>query len=252
MAAALVKNCTCGTYLEAVEQPTMNRTESLVHTLLASVTTLTLTILLAGCGASAATEVADVTPIPIYTPWSATATPLPATQEPPPALTTTTEPTATQEPTATANITTTALPPSTETQATLPAPATAPVAAEETPAAEAPADTTPLPADFAFALENANAADGEQLTVSNGCIACHGLVEGQAMVGPSWYGVGTHAATRVAGESAPYYLYQSILEPNAHIVGGFPPDLMPKVYADTLSTEQIAGIVAYLLSLQVE
>jgi len=27
---------------------------------------------------------------------------------------------------------------------------------------------------------------------------------------------------------------------------------MPKVYADTLSTEQIAGIVAYLLSLQVE
>jgi len=110
----------------------------------------------------------------------------------------------------------------------------------------------PSPTDFAVALETANAVDGEQLTVSNGCIACHSLVKGQTMVGPSWYGIGSYAATRVARESAPYYLYQSIMDPNAHVVEGFMPDLMPKVYADTLSTAQIADIVAYLLSLQAE
>ena len=91
-----------------------------------------------------------------------------------------------------------------------------------------------------------------QLTVANGCIACHSLVEGQVLVGPPWYNVANTAATRVAGEPAPVYLYQSIMEPNAHVVEGFTPDLMPKVYADTLSTEQIADIIAYMLSLTAE
>ncbi|MCB0042111.1 MAG: c-type cytochrome [Caldilinea sp.] len=263
----------------------MNRTDSFVHMLGTGVATLALATLLAGCGATPTPDVADVTPIPVYTPWSAaaapaeataTATPLPATQEPtalPP--TATTAPTATQEPsatpeatatseatatpvpTATAKPTATELPAATETQAAPEAPATEPAAAVETPAAEAPAETAPadamqLPADFAAALEGADAANGEQLTVSNGCIACHSLVEGQTLVGPSWYGVGSHAENRVPGESAPFYLYQSIMEPNAHVVEGFTPDLMPKVYADTLSTAQIADIVAYLLSLQAE
>ena len=258
----------------------MNRTDSFVHMLGTGVATLALATLLAGCGATPTPDVADVTPIPVYTPWSAaaapaeatdTATPLPATQEPtalPP--TATTAPTATQEPsatpeatatseatatpvpTATAKPTATELPAATETQAAPEAPATEPAAAVETPAAEAPADAMQLPADFAAALEGADAANGEQLTVSNGCIACHSLVEGQTLVGPSWYGVGSHAENRVPGESAPFYLYQSIMEPNAHVVEGFTPDLMPKVYADTLSTAQIADIVAYLLSLQAE
>ena len=109
-----------------------------------------------------------------------------------------------------------------------------------------------MPAGFAAALDSADAANGEQLTVSNGCIACHSLIEGQTLVGPSWYGLGNQAADRVPGESAPFYLYQSIMEPNAHVVDGFTPDLMPKVYADTLSTEQSADIVAYLLGLQAE
>lgn len=289
MADALVNYCTCRTYQETIELLTMNRTDSFVHMLGAGVATLALAAMLAGCGATPTAEVADITPIPVYTPWSAaaspaeatdeataTATPLPATQEPtalPPTLTT--APTATQEPTATPEATATAeatatpeptattaptateLPAATGIEAAPEAPATEPAAAAEAPAAEAPADAAPaddmqLPADFASALGSADAANGEQLTVSNGCIACHSLVEGQTLVGPSWYGVGSHAATRVAGESAPFYLYQSILEPNAHVVEGFTPDLMPKVYADTLSTAQIADIVAYLLSLTAE
>ncbi len=297
MADALVNYCTCRTYQETIELLTMNRTDSFVHMLGAGVATLALAAMLAGCGATPTAEDADITPIPVYTPWSAaappaeataTVTPLPATQEPtavPPTATTaptatqeptampeatatpeptatpeataTSEATATPEPTATTAPTATELPAAIETEAAPEAPATEPAAATEAPAAEAPADAAPadamqLPADFAAALESADAANGEQLTVSNGCIACHSLVEGQTLVGPSWYDVGSHAATRVAGESAPFYLYQSIMEPNAHVVEGFTPDLMPKVYADTLSTAQIADIVAYLLSLTAE
>ena len=283
----------------------MNRPEALAYTLRAGITTFALATLLAGCDTSTAVDAADITPIPIYTPWSAaaalteatatatllsttqesasriatitttptaaqepaTATPT-AAQEPAAATPTAAQepaaatPTAAQEPAATtptaaqepAATTPTAAqePAAATTQMAAETPTTTPNALKETPATETADPVMPSPTDFAVALETANAVDGEQLTVSNGCIACHSLVKGQTMVGPSWYGIGSYAATRVARESAPYYLYQSIMDPNAHVVEGFMPDLMPKVYADTLSTAQIADIVAYLLSLQAE
>ena len=103
---------------------------------------------------------------------------------------------------------------------------------------------------MAALLDSADPATGEQLTVSNGCIACHSLQKDQVLVGPSWYSVGATAATRVEGESAPAYLYQSITDPNAHIVEGFQPNLMPQIYKDTLTPAQLADIIAYLLSLK--
>ena len=70
------------------------------------------------------------------------------------------------------------------------------------------------------------------------------------MVGPSWHIVGATAGTRVDGESAEAYLYQSIVSPNAHVVEGFQPSLMPPTYRDTLTASQLADILAYLLNLK--
>jgi cytochrome c551/c552 len=95
-------------------------------------------------------------------------------------------------------------------------------------------------------------ANGEQLTVANGCIACHSLQEGVVMVGPSWHNLGATAATRVTGQSAAAYLYESIVSPNAHVVEGFQPNLMPPTYRDALTAPQLADIIAYLLSLGAE
>ncbi|HQY90036.1 c-type cytochrome [Caldilinea sp.] len=152
------------------------------------------------------------------------------------------EPTATPEPLVTAEPTLTIAP----------TPAPTEEAAETGAAPSAPTGEDLLPAAVADLLKTADAANGEQLTVANGCIACHSLQEGVVMVGPSWHNIGAVAATRVAGESAAAYLYQSITEPNAHVVEGFLPNLMPATYQDTLAPGQIADIIAYLLSLGAE
>jgi len=46
------------------------------------------------------------------------------------------------------------------------------------------------------------------------------------------------------------YLLKSILDPNLQVVEGYRPDLMPKVYEDTLSQEEIQDLIAYIRSLE--
>jgi hypothetical protein len=43
---------------------------------------------------------------------------------------------------------------------------------------------------------------------------------------------------------------ESILDPNATLVDGFPADTMPNVWGDELSGEQVDQLVAYLLTLK--
>ena len=113
----------------------------------------------------------------------------------------------------------------------------------------APADSG-LPAAIASLLPNANPVHGGELALQNGCSACHSLDEGVKVVGPSWYNLGNHAAIRVSGESAPLYLYNSIFLPNQYILEGFLPNLMPQTYADQLSEQDMADLIAYLLKLR--
>jgi hypothetical protein len=56
----------------------------------------------------------------------------------------------------------------------------------------------------------------------------------------------------VAGQSAEFYLYNSIIHPNDFVVEGFLPNLMPQLYEATLTEEQIAHMIAYLLTLRGE
>ncbi len=92
------------------------------------------------------------------------------------------------------------------------------------------------------------AAAGEELFAETiigtqaGCITCHSLSEGEVIVGPSIAGVGSRLSEAE--------LRESILDPNAVLVEGFPANTMPPVWEDELTDEQVDQLVAYMLTLK--
>lgn len=94
----------------------------------------------------------------------------------------------------------------------------------------------------------AGATEGDQIFTAAGCNACHTLADvgSTSDVGPS-----LDALAEVAGErtdlSPEDYVRQAILEPNAFVVEGFRPDVMPGNYGDQLTDEQVDTLVEYLL-----
>ena len=97
-----------------------------------------------------------------------------------------------------------------------------------------------------------DAARGKELYQTGGasgvpCNTCHSL-DGSPLVGPSLQGISTKAADRMPGLSAEDYLKQSIDNPSAYMAEGFS-DQMYKGYADSLSREELADLVAYLMTL---
>jgi cytochrome c551/c552 len=109
--------------------------------------------------------------------------------------------------------------------------------------------TAGLPEDFAAALASASAENGETLALTNGCIGCHALDPEQQMTGPTWFHMADTSVNRVPDQGPALYLYTSILQPNVHIVDGYPQNIMPQNYTDLLSQEDLADMVAYLLTL---
>lgn len=88
-----------------------------------------------------------------------------------------------------------------------------------------------------------------------GCVSCHSLEPGVVKVGPSHAEVGARAEQLVRapdyrGEAttAAEYLRESILEPNAHVVEGFERGLMYQNFDQVLSEQQVADLVAFLLT----
>jgi cytochrome c553 len=79
------------------------------------------------------------------------------------------------------------------------------------------------------------------------CSSCH-TTDGSTLTGPSFKGLSSTAATRISGLSAPDYVYQSITNPPSYLVSGFS-NLMYNQYAQRLTPQQIADLMAYLLSL---
>jgi len=82
-----------------------------------------------------------------------------------------------------------------------------------------------------------------------GCITCHSLAEGVVLVGPSHYGLANYADDVVPGQSAEAYLWTSIINPNAHITAGFNADEMYAQYGSELSVQDVADLVAFMLTL---
>jgi mono/diheme cytochrome c family protein len=94
-------------------------------------------------------------------------------------------------------------------------------------------------------------AHGEQLAKDNGCIACH-ATDSKRLVGPGWGGLYNSKVSLADGSTVTAddsYLQESIREPNAKIVAGYPASVMP-AYKTLLKDDEINAIVAYLHTLE--
>ena len=94
-------------------------------------------------------------------------------------------------------------------------------------------------------------ARGRQVYDRLGCATCHeaGLNNLFRPVGPPLDHIGTVAATRRAGVPAEDYIRQSVVEPGAYVVPGYP-DSMPRGMGDRLTGEDLDALVSYLASLR--
>ena len=117
-----------------------------------------------------------------------------------------------------------------------------------------PGATAAAPAAVAAVLPASNAPDpvalGAQLVKDNGCVACH-ATDDKRLVGPGWGGLYKSKVTLADGSTVKAddaYLRESILQPNAKIVAGYPASVMPD-YSQLLTKEQVDAIVAYLHTL---
>lgn len=105
---------------------------------------------------------------------------------------------------------------------------------------------TPVP----YVEMEGDAARGEQLfsqTIEGAppCAACH--IPGSP-ASPDLTGYGAIAGERVPGESAHEYTYYSITEPGRFIVPGYGSAMYDR-YGERLTQQQIADLIAYMLTL---
>jgi len=94
-------------------------------------------------------------------------------------------------------------------------------------------------------------ARGRQVYRASGCASCHesSLFNLFRPVGPVLNDIGLVGAKRIPGMSAEDYIRQSIADPGAYVVPGYP-DSMPRGLARDISPEDLAALVAYLASLK--
>lgn len=130
--------------------------------------------------------------------------------------------------------------------------------AEGGPAALPPGEV--VGTDISIQLPAGDPQAGQALSAGSlGCAGCHEL----AAVGPPWApagevaGIGERADTRFTQEgypgqatSAEQYLIESVVLPNVYIVAGYEANVMPANYGQRLTAQQLADLVAYMLSLR--
>jgi cytochrome c oxidase subunit 2 len=95
-------------------------------------------------------------------------------------------------------------------------------------------------------------AAGRQLFDDTGCNACHMLADAGAtgQAGPSLDDLAAQAAQlgQQQGMTPEEYVRAAIVDPDAFVVEGFQPGLMPSDFGDQLSPAEIDTLVEYLLS----
>jgi mono/diheme cytochrome c family protein len=125
----------------------------------------------------------------------------------------------------------------------------------------------PVGTDVTQPLPKGDAAAGQQVVQTQGCIACHISQGGAATIGPNWQpaaednnqGIGTRAPLRITApdyhgkaKTGDQYIFESVVDPDAYIVPGnasYAPggkSLMPHDFATKLSAQNLADVIAYL------
>lgn len=88
----------------------------------------------------------------------------------------------------------------------------------------------------------------EEINGSTLCSSCH-VIEGEENDGsPTLEGYSAVAGERVQGQSAHDYTFYAIAEPGRHILDGYG-NAMPNHYDDKMTPQQLADLIAYLLTL---
>lgn len=96
----------------------------------------------------------------------------------------------------------------------------------------------------------AGATEPEQIYTAAGCGGCHTFTPAgtSASVGPDLDELASVADQREPGLSAEEYTEAAIVDPDAFVVDGFQPGVMPDNYGEQLDEEQITALVEYLLN----
>ncbi|MCC7104180.1 MAG: c-type cytochrome [Chloroflexi bacterium] len=114
------------------------------------------------------------------------------------------------------------------------------------------ADGSPAPKKPVAQVDTSLSSDaqaGQKIWQEKGaCIGCHVIqgIAGGGKTGPELSNIGKVAATRKPGMSAEDYIHESIVDPHAFVVPGYPP-VMPS-YRGTLSEDEIKQLVAYYMT----
>ena len=83
---------------------------------------------------------------------------------------------------------------------------------------------------------------GAQVFANNGCGGCHTLAGVEGAGGTT----GPDLSEALTGQSAAM-IQESIESPNAKITKGYPPNVMPQTFAQTLSPKEIEQLVEFLM-----
>jgi cytochrome c oxidase subunit 2 len=103
-------------------------------------------------------------------------------------------------------------------------------------------------ADYKAQNDTNTPLSGAELAQSKGCIACHSL-DGTRMLGPTWkgiFGIQRQLSSGQIVEVNETYLKESIFQPNAKIVKGFPPVMPPPV----INEQEALAIIKFIQTLQ--
>lgn len=82
------------------------------------------------------------------------------------------------------------------------------------------------------------------------CASCHATTDDDVIVGPSLAGIVERAGARLPSVDAETYMRQSILDPRAYTVEGYPDNIMPINYEQVFTPEDIDAILVYLHTLK--
>ena len=93
------------------------------------------------------------------------------------------------------------------------------------------------------------AAAAKQTFISNGCGGCHTFKPAgtNGNVGPDLDQLKAVASKREKGKGAAAYVKQSIEDPRAYTVKGFPKNVMPTTFKKDIPPDQLDALVQYLL-----